>query len=79
MVSYKPLWDYMRKKSITTYTLIHKYGFSSKTIYNLKHDKGITMYTLEKLCNVLQCEPSDVFFFVKCEEKIQNSLMDVEE
>ncbi len=50
MVCYEPLWEHMKKINVTTYTLIYKYGFSSKTIYNLKHNKGITVDTLEKLC-----------------------------
>ena len=48
MVSYEPLWQTMKKKNITTYTLIEKYGINARTVYNLKHNKGITVDTLEK-------------------------------
>ncbi len=68
MVDYEPLWEYMRKKKITTYSLIHKHGFSSRTIYNLKHNKGITLFTLEKLCEVLECTPNDIVRFVRQED-----------
>ena len=50
MISYTPLWKTMEENGITTYTLINKYGISSRTINNLKHNKGITVYTLERLC-----------------------------
>ena len=49
MVSYKPLWITMEQKNISTYTLITKYGINPRTISNLKHNKGITLYTVERL------------------------------
>lgn len=67
MVSYDPLWNTMARKNITTYTLIYKLGFSPQTISNLKHNKSITIYTLEKLCRVLDCTPNDVLLFTNDE------------
>ena len=64
MVSYNPLWKTMETKNITTYTLINKHNFSSHTIFNLKHNKGITVDTLEKLCKVLNCTPNDILEFI---------------
>lgn len=63
MISYQPLWETMRQKNITTYTLIYKMGFSPQTISNLKHNRSITIYTLEKLCRVLDCTPNDILKF----------------
>ncbi|MBQ8278625.1 MAG: helix-turn-helix transcriptional regulator [Roseburia sp.] len=42
-----------------------KYNFSSRTINNLKHNKEITVDTLEKLCKALECTPNDVIEFVE--------------
>ena len=64
MVSYKPLWEKKKKKNITTYTLIYKYNLNPRTINNLKHDRGITVDTLEKLCKILDCTPNDIITFV---------------
>lgn len=64
MVSYKPLWDNMEKQGITTYMLIEKYGINPRTINNLRHDRGITVYTLERLCNILNCKPNDILEFI---------------
>jgi len=64
MVSYKPLWEIMEKQGITTYALINKHGFNSRTINNLKHNKGITVYTLERLCMILNCTPNDILEFI---------------
>lgn len=65
MVSYKKLWETMEKQNISTYALIHKHGFNPRTINNLKHDRGITVDTLEKLCKVLNCTPNDVITFTE--------------
>lgn len=64
MVNYEPLWSTMKEKNISTYTLIHKYNINPRTINNLKHNKGITVDTLEKLCRILQCTPNDIIKFV---------------
>lgn len=63
MVNYEPLWKTMEERNISTYALIHKHGFSSRTINNLKHNKGITVDTLEKLCKILNCTPNDILSF----------------
>lgn len=63
MVSYDPLWKTMEEKQITTYTLINKFNINPRTINNLKHNKSITMYTLERLCMILDCKPNDVVDF----------------
>ena len=53
MISYRPLWETMQKKDITTYQLIKK-GIDKKTIHNLKNNANITMLTAEKLCRIFE-------------------------
>lgn len=64
MVSYAPLWKTMDKQGVTTYTLITKYGFNPRTINNMRHNRGVTVYTLERLCGVLSCTPNDILEFI---------------
>lgn len=63
MISYEPLWKTMEQRGETTYTLIHKYGINPRTINNLKHNQSITMYTLERLCQILNCQAECVVRF----------------
>ena len=65
MVSYEPLWKTMKTKEITTYRLINQYNINPRTINNLKHNKGITVYTLERLCEILGCTPNDIIEFIE--------------
>ena len=63
MLSYEPLWKTMAEKGVTTYTLINKYGINPRTINNLKHNRSITMFTLERLCQILDCQAESVIRF----------------
>ncbi|HIS32435.1 MAG TPA: helix-turn-helix transcriptional regulator [Candidatus Limivivens intestinipullorum] len=67
MISYAPLWRTMEEKGITTYLLITKYQINPRTINNLKHNRGITVYTMERLCEILNCTPNDIVEFIRGE------------
>ncbi len=63
MISYAPLWETMKRKNISTYSLIKDYGFSKGTLNALKHDRNITMATLNDICNLLGCTPAEVIAY----------------
>lgn len=65
MITFKPLWETLKKKNITQYDLINKYGMSRGTLDNLKHDRNITLMTLNDLCNLLECNISDIIEYTK--------------
>ena len=60
MFNYNPLWETMKKKEITQYQLIKDYHFSTGTLDALRKNKSVTVYTLEKLCLILDCKPNDI-------------------
>ena len=60
-----PQVNSMEDKGITTYTLINKYGVNPRTINNLRHNKSITMFTLEKLCLILDCNVENIITIKK--------------
>ena len=57
--SYGPLWETMKQKHISQYHLLQS-GIDNKTLDSLKKNKNITVVTLERLCNILDCTPNDV-------------------
>lgn len=63
IISYSPLWETMEKKNISQYFLL-KYGIDNKTLDGLKKNRNITMLTLEKLCNIIDCSPNDIIEFL---------------
>lgn len=64
MISYHPLWETMRRKNVTTYTLIKEYGFSRGTLDSLKHNRNISTATLDDICGILDCRVEDVLVYV---------------
>ena len=56
MITYKPFWDYLKEKGISTYMLIYTYGINSYTIDRLRHDKPLKTSTIDNLCNRLHCD-----------------------
>ncbi|MBQ2936801.1 MAG: helix-turn-helix transcriptional regulator [Lachnospiraceae bacterium] len=64
MISYEPLWETMRQKNISQYKLMQM-GIDNRMLDALRHNKNITMLSLEKICDVLECSASDVVKFEK--------------
>lgn len=60
MYTYEPLFRTMKERGITTYALVNHYGISSHLMSNLRHNKNVTMNTIEQLCRILQCNVSDI-------------------
>lgn len=55
----------MKQKGITTYQLREKCGIDSKTVRRLKANENIETKTLNKLCNVLKCNLSDIAEYIE--------------
>lgn len=69
MISYAPLWETMKKKNATTYTLQVKGEISSSTIRRLKANESVSTNTLEALCKILDCTLQDIIDYLPDEEK----------
>ena len=42
MIVYDPFWRTLKGRGISTYKMINKLGYSSGTLYRLRHNKGIS-------------------------------------
>lgn len=65
MIRYEGLWTTMKQRGISTYRLREEHGFNSKTIAKLRHNENVTTATLNKLCEILDCELSDIATYYK--------------
>lgn len=64
MISYKPLFQTMKEKGITSYRL-GKMGFPLSNYYAMKKGENISTHTLNLLCKLLQCKVEDVLEYVE--------------
>lgn len=62
MVDYGPFWATIKKKGISQYDLINM-GVERRLLDRLRHNRNITVLTLENLCRILDCTPNDVIAF----------------
>lgn len=67
MISFAPFRELIKKRKISTYFLRNKcgeYNLDNKTIDRLMNDDSVTTYTLNSLCNILDCGLSDIIEFL---------------
>ncbi|RHQ19707.1 XRE family transcriptional regulator [Lachnospiraceae bacterium AM48-27BH] len=65
MITFEPLWETLKNKKITQYDLITKYNMSRGTLDNLKHNRSITLTTLNDLCEMFDCDICDIIKYTK--------------
>ncbi len=65
MITFDPFWKTLKEKHITQYDLITKYNVSRSMLDKLRHNKSITLVTLNDLCIMLDCNVSDIIEFKK--------------
>ena len=64
MISYAPLWETMKRKNATTYTVQVKGEISSSTVRRLKANESVSTNTLDALCRILDCELDDIIAYL---------------
>lgn len=65
MIRFDKLWETMKEKGISTYTLREKYNIDTRTIRRLKANGNTTTDTLSTLCDILDCRLQDIAEYVK--------------
>ncbi len=69
MISYAPLWETMKRKGASTYTLQVKGAISSSTIRRLKAGESVSTNTIDALCTLFNCDLSDILLYLPEEKK----------
>ena len=60
MIQYNRLWETMKAKKITQYTLIQKYHISPSQITRLKRNESVSTHTIDVFCEILQCDVEEI-------------------
>ena len=64
MIVYDKLWVTLKEKGISQYKLMKDYRFSSGQLDRLRKNGNINTYTLNQLCEILDCDLSDIAEYV---------------
>ena len=65
MITFEPLWKTLKEKNISQYKLLNEYNMSRGMLDNLKHNRSITLTTLNQLCDMLECDIADIIEYRK--------------
>ena len=60
MIKYNKLWETAEKRGITKSMLTKKYNVSKAQLYRLRYNQPVSTNTLDRLCNILECDISDI-------------------
>ncbi len=63
MITYDKLWETMKKKGVSQYTLIKEYRISPGQITRLKRNESVSTHTIEMFCKILKCDVEDIMTY----------------
>lgn len=69
MIVYDRLWETMKKVGISQYTLIKEYHINEAQLFRLRKNMVVKTVTLDRLCDILNCEIEDICQHVKASPK----------
>lgn len=64
MIKYDPLWNTLKKKGISQYSLIKDYGVDKAQLHRLRNNMVVKIIIINKLCNILDCNVEDIMTFI---------------
>ena len=65
MIIFYKLWQTMQERGITQYDLYTKYNMNRAQLHRLRHNQNIETNTLDRLCNILDCNIEDIMTHIK--------------
>ena len=64
MITFEPLWETLKKKGVSQYKLIKEYKISTGQLDRLRKNGNVNTYTLNLLCEILDCDLSDIAKYI---------------
>lgn len=65
MILFDKLWQTMQERGITQYDLYTKYNMNRAQLHRLRHNQNIENNTIDRLCNILDCNVEDIMTHIK--------------
>lgn len=69
MIRYDKLFGLLAEQGLSYTTFLRANGFYSATTTKLKKNQTITTETINKLCQLLHCQPGDIMEYVEDTEE----------
>ena len=65
MITYEKLFLVLKKKGISQNEAIKRGIVNNRSLNALKNNKNVNISTIDKLCNMLDCQPAEILTFTK--------------
>ncbi len=73
MISFDNLWNVMKEKGISQYSLIKDYHISPGQITRLKRNESVSTHTIEIFCRILHCSVGEIMEYIEDEPTPQDN------
>lgn len=67
MITFDKLWETLKNRGITKYKLHTQYHVSKAQLYRLQHNQSVSTNTLDRICNILECDVSEIMEHIQDE------------
>lgn len=64
MISYRPFWETLKRKGVSTYALINHYGMSSNRFTRMRKNLPLSTTSIDDFCRILNCRVEDIMEYV---------------
>ncbi len=64
MIKYDRLWQTLKEKNISQYSLQKDYGVDKAQLYRLRNNQVVKTITINNLCRILDCRVEDIMEYV---------------
>jgi len=65
MISYAPFWETLKKKGVSTYTLINRHNISSNRFTRMRKGLPLSTESINDFCKILHCRVEDIIEYVE--------------
>ena len=71
MIKYDRFWETMKNRGITQYDLYTHYNITRSLLDRLRKNENTEIYTLDRLCTILDCNIEDIVEHVPDKDRLQ--------
>lgn len=64
MIVYDGLWQKMKERGISQYSLIKQHHISPGQLTRLKRNESVSTHTIDIFCRILNCEVGEIMRYI---------------
>ncbi|MDO4276412.1 MAG: helix-turn-helix transcriptional regulator [Eubacteriales bacterium] len=74
MIKYDRLWKTMKERGVSQYDMYTYHNISRSQLDRFRKNKNAQLYTLDKICSILNCKIEDIVEIIPDGQKLNNGI-----